>query len=90
MSNPNQLRPPRKCGVPELSKWEHAVATEVRGLLTALHASGVSMVDVGVSIGVARRTLYRWRTGEDSIPASMLLALRELAAERGSRKAACP
>lgn len=76
----------RRCGVPEQSTWEHSVATEVRGLLAGLSAH-VSMQDVAVSMGVARRTLYRWRTGDDSIPAYQLLRLRALAAEVAARRA---
>lgn len=85
MSSPERLRPLAKCGVPDLAKWEHAVASEVRGILALLAASGVAMVDVGAAVGVARRTLYRWRTGEDSIPAAKLLALRALVGERARK-----
>ncbi len=71
----------RRCGGTEPSTFTLQVCAEVRGLMAQLAGAGVSMVDVGVSLGVARRTLYRWRTGEDAIPAVKLLALRALYAE---------
>ena len=85
MSDSLKLRPLARCGVPDAAKWDRLVCSEVRGLLAALAGAGVSMVDVGVSIGVGRRTLYRWRTGEDAIPAKKLLALRALAGERARK-----
>ena len=78
----------RRCGVPDAAKWEHAVCSEVRGLLAAIAGSGLSMVDAAERIGSSRRTLYRWRTGEDAIPAVKLLALRELAAECSAKRRA--
>lgn len=81
----SKLRPGLRACVPDSSSWSKAVATEVRGLLAELGGQGVAAIDVATELGCSVRSLYTWRVGGAEMPASKLLALRALVAER-SRK----
>lgn len=88
MSLPKVIGTVRRARVPDEARWRAACAAEVRELMAILGARGMTMLDVGEAIGASRSALYRWRTGQDDVPGSKLLALRALAAEVAGRKVA--
>jgi predicted transcriptional regulator len=81
------LKGPVKCRVPNTAQFADWVRLEVRRLMTTLQADGWTAVGIAESVGVSRRSLYRWRNGDESPEVPQFLALCELVDEqRANRK----
>lgn len=80
------MGPVANARVQDAAAWSLAVTREVRSLIATLGAQGLGIFDIAAAIGCSPRSLYSWRRGGAEMPASKLLALRDLAA-RGIRRA---
>jgi hypothetical protein len=73
--------------VQDSDAWNALIAGEVRGLLARLGAEGWTLYDIAAWLGCSRGSLYSWRIGGAEMPASKLLALRDLVARNVRRSA---
>lgn len=82
-----KLRPLAACRVQDSEHWSRAVATEVRGHLAALGATGWTLWDIAAALACSRTSLVSWRSGGAEMPASKLLRLRAIVVANGRRVA---
>ncbi len=82
----DKLRPLAKCRVPDLARFADQTRVEVRRCMAALQADDWSAVDIAESVGVSRRTLYRWRNGSELPDVAQFYALKSLAAECSAKR----
>lgn len=82
-----QVRPVPQGRVQNAADYSRAVTTEVRALLAAIGGAGWGLFDIAAALDCSPRSLYSWRKGAAEMPASKLLALRDLVAREVRRAA---
>lgn len=75
-----------KCRVPGMAQFADGVRAEVRRCMTQLQTDGWAAVEIAEYIGTSRRTLYRWRNGDELPNVAEYFSLKELAAEFSGKR----
>lgn len=76
----DNVRPLKKCGVPDAESFSREVTVEVRGLMAQLGGIGWDFQDIATALDCGRTTLYSWRTGAADMPAAKLKLLHAVVA----------
>ncbi len=82
-SNPSG---PRKCRVPQAAQFAEDARIQIRTFMSQLQTDKWTGIEIAEYLGVSRRTLYRWRNGDEEPTYSQFLSLRALAAETSRKK----
>ncbi len=82
----SQFKGPAKCRVPQAAQYAQECCVEIRRSMVQLQADKWTGIEIAEYLGVSRRTLYRWRNGDEEPTYSQFLSLRALAAETSPRK----